>query len=220
MNTVHDLGGMQNFGAVTPEADEPTFHHPWERRVFGVVLAMGGARLWNLDQSRFARESMAPAEYLSSSYYRIWYAGLAKLLVERGLASNAEIADGHVRVPGLKIPVLTADRVPAAMAHPGSTLRAKTSPARFALGDLVRTKNLHPRSHTRLPRYCRDKAGKIAAIHGAHVFPDAHALGQGEDPQWLYGVRFEASELWGGDTSAAAVYVDCWEPYLAPRGKR
>ena len=219
MNTVHDLGGMQNFGVVTPEADEPTFHHPWERRVFGVVLAMGGARLWNLDQSRFARESMPPAEYLSSSYYRIWYAGLAKLLVERGLASAAEIADGHVRVPALKIPVLIADRVPAAMAHPGSTLREKTSPARFALGDLVRTKNLHPRSHTRLPRYCRDKAGTITAIHGAHVFADAHALGQGEDPQWLYSVRFEASELWGGDTSAAAVYVDCWEPYLAPRGK-
>lgn len=216
MNTVHDLGGMQNFGPVAPEAHEPPFHRPWERRAFGLVLAMGGARLWNLDQSRSARESMPPAEYLSSSYYRIWYAGLAKLMVERGLVTTAELADGRMRAPALKIPVLSADRVAAAMAHPGSTQRARSSPARYAVGDLVRTRNLHPRSHTRLPRYCRDKPGTISASHGAHVFPDAHALGQGEDPQWLYTVRFEAAELWGCDTSAAAVYVDCWEPYLSP----
>ena len=67
MNGVHDMGGLQNFGPVAPETDEPPFHLAWERRVFGLTLAMGGAGLWNIDQSRSARESLPPAHYLSSS---------------------------------------------------------------------------------------------------------------------------------------------------------
>jgi nitrile hydratase len=113
--------------------------------------------------------------------------------------------------------VLTADRVAPALARGASTSREKAGKPRFAAGDKVRTKNLHPRSHTRLPRYCRDKPGTIARLHGAHVFADANALGQGEEPQWLYTVRFEATDLWGPDTTASAVFVDCWEPYLEAR---
>jgi len=33
------------------------------------MLAMGAWRRWNLDMSRFVKEQMPPAEYLSSSYY-------------------------------------------------------------------------------------------------------------------------------------------------------
>ena len=54
-------------------------------------------------------------------------------------------------------------------------------------------------------------------LHGAHVFPDSNALGAGEKPQWLYAVRVEARDLWGPDTTATAVFVDCWEPYLEAR---
>ena len=39
----------------------------------------------------------------------------------------------------------------------------------------------------------------IERLHGAHVFPDSAAAGKGEDPQWLYTVRFDAQELWGAD---------------------
>ncbi|HXN16413.1 MAG TPA: nitrile hydratase subunit beta [Usitatibacter sp.] len=218
MNTVHDMGGMQNFGPVVPEADEPAFHHKWERRAFGMTLAMAGARLWTLDQSRFARESIPPALYLASSYYKIWMEGLCRLMLERGLVTTEELADGRARASvGVKIPnVLTADRVASALARGSPTLRPNASAARFAVGDAVRTKNVHPRSHTRLPRYCRDKPGAIAKVHGVHVFADASALGHGEESQWLYCVRFDARDLWGPDTTAAAVFVDCWEPYLCP----
>jgi nitrile hydratase subunit beta len=222
MNTVHDMGGMQNFGPVVPEANEPAFHHEWERRAFGMMLAMNGARLWNLDQLRFSRESIPPALYLASSYYKIWIEGLSKLMLARGLVTTEELADGRAREPAVKIPVLTADRVAPTLARGNSTLRATPSAARFTVGDAVRTGNLHPHSHTRLPRYCRDKPGTITKVHGVHVFPDAHALGHSEEPQWLYTVRFDARELWGPDTTAAAVFVDCWEPYLSspsPSGK-
>jgi hypothetical protein len=203
MNTVHDFGGMQNFGPVVPEPNEPPFHHEWERRVFGMTLAVGALRLWSLDQSRAARESLPPAQYLSSSYYEIWLEGLLKLMEQHKPAQTPAR--------------LTADRVASMLATRRASTREATRAALFKAGDAVRTKNLHPRTHTRLPRYCRDKPGTIERLHGVHVFPDANATGSGEQPQWVYTVRFEAKDLWGADTTASAVYVDCFEPYLEPR---
>jgi len=217
MNTVHDMGGQQNYGAVAPEADEPVFHHDWERRVLAMNLAMGATKLWNIDQGRAAVEKLPPAQYVASSYYEKWFVRLQHLLLERGLVQPAELEEGRAREPGRKLDVLTADRVAAALANRRASEREPLSAARFAAGDRVRTRNIHPRSHTRLPLYCRDKPGTIALVHGAHVFPDTNALGAGEQPQWLYAVRFEAADLWGADTTAAAVYVDCFEPYLLPR---
>lgn len=201
MNTVHDMGGLQNFGPVVPEPNEPPFHHEWERRVFGMALAVGALRLWTLDQSRAARESLPPAKYLSSSYYEIWLEGLLKLM------------DQH-KPAGRPTRLLTADGVVSMLANRRATQREAAHAALFKAGDRVRTKNLHPRTHTRLPRYCRDKPGAIARVHGVHVFPDTSGIGAGEQPQWLYSVRFEAKDLWGADTTASAVYVDCFEPYL------
>ena len=82
------------------------------------------------------------------------------------------------------------------------------------MGNRVRTRGMNPWGHTRLPRYCRGRIGTIVLVHGAHVFPDTHAAGLGEQPQWLYTVRFDAKELWGPDTTASSVCADCWEPYL------
>ena len=61
-------------------------------------------------------------------------------------------------------------------------------PAMFAVGEIVRMKDIHPATHTRLPQYVRGHLGTIELNHGCHVFPDTTSLGQGEDPQWLYTV--------------------------------
>jgi nitrile hydratase beta subunit len=215
MNGVHDMGGLHNFGPVMPETGEPPFHVAWERRAFALTLAMGGTRMWNLDQARAARESLPAAQYLASSYYQIWLDGLVKLMLERGLITHAELGEGRMQEPPAKTSaVLSADKVTAALARGSSTHRPLAGTARFRVGDTVRTKILNVPTHTRLPRYCRDKRGTVKMSHGAHVFPDTNARGQGEQPQWLYTVRFESSELWGHDTTAGAVHVDCWEPYL------
>jgi nitrile hydratase subunit beta len=51
--------------------------------------------------------------------------------------------------------------------------------------------------------------------HGAHVLPDANAHGLGECPEHLYGVRFEASELWSDSADGrGCVCLDLWESYL------
>ena len=218
MNGVHDMGGMQNFGPVLSEPDEPRFHDEWERRVFSLTLAMGAVGLWNLDQSRAARESLPVAQYLTSSYYQIWLEGLGKLMLERGLVTPEELADGKMCESGATVPsVLRAERVAAALSRGKSTERPINAPRRFGIGDPVRTRLINPPGHTRLPRYCRGKPGTIVMTHGAHVFPDTNACGEGEQAQWLYTVRFAGVDLWGPDTTATAVHVDCWESYLEPR---
>ena len=53
MNGVHDMGGMDGFGKVEPEPNEPMFHSEWEARVLAMVRAMGAAGVFNIDTSRF-----------------------------------------------------------------------------------------------------------------------------------------------------------------------
>jgi len=96
-------------------------------------------------------------------------------------------------------------------------VRPTDLPIRFATGDRVQAKNIHPQGHTRLPRYVRGKTGTVVRRHGSFVFPDTFAHGQGEKPQHVYSVRFEARELWGEETGGnSAVYLDLWDDYIIP----
>lgn len=214
MNGGQDLGGMHGFGPVKAEDNEPVFHAPWEARAFALTLAMGASGRWNLDESRHARESMPPAAYLSSSYYQIWLAGLEKLMIRHGLVSEEELDSGQLQKPGADVRCLQPDQVASVLARGAPVERPAPAEPRFPVGSAVHTKNVHPATHTRLPRYARGRRGVIHAVHGCHVFADSHADTGDENPQWLYSVRFDAEELWGTDTSASDVFVDCWESYL------
>jgi nitrile hydratase subunit beta len=217
MNGVHDMGGMDGFGKVEPEANEPVFHAEWEARVMAMNRAMGAAGIWNIDMSRSSLESLPPDVYLRSSYYRKWFLGLERRLLERGLVSADEIAEGHASGPGKPLKrKLTADDISAVMTR-GSYGRPANATARFKVGDRVRAKNIHPKTHTRLPRYVRGHEGVVERVQGCHVFPDAAATGQGENPQWLYTVRFEGRDLWGDDADPTVkVSIEAFEPYLEP----
>jgi nitrile hydratase subunit beta len=217
VNGAHDMGGVHGFGPVVPEPDEPAFHADWERRAFALTLAMGATGEWNIDASRFARENRPPGEYLSKTYYEIWLAGLERLLADRGLVTPEELDAGRAGPPRPVARTLAAGDVEHMLSRGGPTEREPPRPARFAAGDLVRARNLHPATHTRLPRYVRGRTGTVVALHGCHVFPDVNARGGGEDPQWLYTVRFSARELFGEDGDPhAGVSVDAFEPYLEP----
>jgi nitrile hydratase len=218
MNGAHDMGGVHGFGPVVPEADEPTFHAEWEGRVFALAIASGGAGKWNIDMARFARENRPPADYLAKSYFELWLAGLEVMLAERGLVSADEIRAGRSLGEPKKVDgILQHGSVEAALSRGRPTERPASVPARFRIGDRVRAKNINPTTHTRLPRYVRGRPGTIERLCGCHVFPDMNALGQGENPQWLYTVRFDARDLWGPEADQLLkVSVDTWEPYLEP----
>ncbi len=218
MNGVHDMGGMHGLGVLAPEPDEPVWHAPWEARVFALTTALGAWRKWNIDEGRQQIERMPAAEYLRSSYYEKWLTRSLELAVQTGLITRAEAetAQPDPNVPKAT-PPLTAAQVEPGMRRGGPTTRTAERQPVFRAGDTVRTRNIHPATHTRLPRYARDKAGVIVATHGAHVFPDSNALRQGENAQPLYTVRFRAQDLWGEAANPRdTVCIDLWEDYLAP----
>jgi nitrile hydratase subunit beta len=94
MSRIHDVGGMQGFGPVEQEADEPPFHADWEAHVFALNRALIGRGVYNLDEFRDAIERMPPRRYLASSYYEKWFHAITTLLVEKGVLSAQEVADG------------------------------------------------------------------------------------------------------------------------------
>ena len=216
MNGPHDLGGAMGFGPVAPDPDEPRFHARWERRALGLTLAAGALGHWSLDESRHARESLPPAVYHGSGYYGIWLRALTDLLVRHGELTLEELAAGRALAPGRAADRRLAARdVAAALARGAPTEREAAAPPRFAVGDAVRTRNLHPEGHIRLPAYARDKPGRVEAVRGAHVLPDTNAHGGGENPTWLYAVAFDGATLWGeGADPGLVVSIDAFETYL------
>jgi nitrile hydratase len=214
MDGVHDMGGMDGFGKVEPEANEPVFHAPWEGRVLAMQRAMGYAGAWHIDMSRFAQERLPPTTYLTASYYQRWALAMEKNVVERDFAGADELAAGHALRPGKPVArKLTREVVPGLTR--GSFYRQSQGPARFKPGDRVRAKNMHPATHTRLPRYARGRVGVVELVHGCHAFPDSVAIDQGDNPQWLYTVVFDSRELWGADADPTlTISIDAFEPYL------
>ncbi len=187
------MGGMHGFGAVVVERDEAVFHARWEARVRALVSLALGAKISNVDAFRHAIERLEPVEYLSAGYYGRWL-GALELLVHEWRAR------GETPDPG------------------GSgSLRPVAHAARFRAGQRVRTRNLQPTGHTRLPGYARGKRGTVAIAHPSFVLPDTNAAGRGEHPEWLYAVRFDAAELFGsGAEPNACVHVDLFASYLEP----
>lgn len=222
MNGAHDLGGMHGFGRVDAPVDEPVFEADWERRAFALTLAAGALGEWNLDASRYARETMPPVEYLGTTYYEHWLYGLEKLLIERGLLAEGEI-ETRMRAPAATTPTAPAERraigpepLQAGLARGGNAReRDQSLPPRFAVGQVVRVSHDNPIGHTRAPRYVRGRCGVIHIDHGVFVFPDTHAATGDRNPQHCYSVRFNAAELWGSAADRhSTVYVDLWDDYL------
>ena len=220
MNGVHDLGGMHGFGPVEREENEPLFHAGWEAHVWAIQRLTMGPGYYNIDAFRHGIELMDPAHYLRSSYYERWLATIERNLVQAGLLTGDEVdtrTEFLRQHPDAEPP--RSGAVPTPPPMPSARAAPTTSPPapRFAVGDAVVTRNIHPTGHTRLPRYARGKRGVIQRLHGPHTFPDTNAHGLGENPQPLYSVRFEARELWGDSAEPRqTVSLDLWDSYLDP----
>ena len=216
MNGVHDMGGMDGFGPVEREDDEPVFHHPWEGRVFAIRAALRPKdRVPGWGSFRYDLERIPPADYLRMSYYERWFAISMDRLLRSGLVTKAELETGRPG-PGPPGPTLRPGLV-ARRSGPGR-LDADVPP-RFRPGEDVRARNLHPPGHTRLPRYARGKTGVVTRDNGVYALQDTDEAGQALDrpAQHVYTVRFTARDLWGERASARdTVYVDLWEDHLEP----
>jgi nitrile hydratase len=208
MDGIHDLGGMRGFGPVRIERDEPVFHEPWEGLAFALnALGIAVLKAYNADEYRHAVERMDPAHYLTATYYERVLTGVATLLVEKGVVAHSEL---EARARGsFPLSRAVAGR-PVSEVHPRPE-------ARFAVGDRVVVRDIHPAGHTRAPRYVRGRRGVVVHVAPKFSFPDASAHGFANLAAHTYHVEFAAGELWaGGAGIRESVVVDLWDDYLEP----
>ena len=138
------------------------------------------------------------------------------LLKRHGFVTHEELRHGRSSQQGA-VPkrILKADMVAGALAKGGPCDRPVDAAPLFAVGDRVRTRNINPTGHTRLPRYARARTGVVEAVQGSFVFPDDNAHGKSENPQWIYTIVFDAPEIWGeGADPTLSISIDAWESYL------
>src|SRR5262245_40628519 len=157
------MGGMHGFGRVEREPNEPVFHAPWERRVYGLTVTCGSQRLRNTDEFRHAIERMAPVDYLGSSYYERWLDSTLRLLVEKGVITRealerrmAELASGPDPAPPHSDPELLARMVRRLKAR--TPFRQPGPPPRYARGEHVVTRHDAPVGPPRPPAHPRGHA--------------------------------------------------------------
>ena len=218
MDGIHDLGGMHGFGAV-PVGDDASFHADWERRVFALNLLLRVADLYELDEFRHGVERIPPATYLDAPYFERWLSSVERLAVEKGAVTREELEARRAAIAaGEYDPGDHADPALARRAREGFESDRYSAvedgpPPRFAVGDAVRVWNRHPEGHTRAPRYVRGARGRVRRVQGAFPVADEVAHG-GDAAEPVYSVRFDAAELWDGDTDGDAVCIDMWERYL------
>lgn len=220
MDCVADMGGMHGFGPIEIEKNEPVFHAEWEKRTAGTQLAAAMSGAWIADECRHSMELMPAHEYLQTSYFEHWLFFLERLIVLKGLVTKEELAAGHLISSELNT---TLAKVPpggrlAEIFHTGgSPARPSDRPVRFQKGQRVRTRNIHPPGHTRLPRYIRNHVGTVIDCLGTYAFPDTLAHGLGETPQPTYLVRFDGEELWGPDCEpCSCLTIEMFDDYLDP----
>jgi nitrile hydratase len=206
MDGIHDLAGMSGFGSVEMEENEPTFHEPWEAVAFGLnVLCIGIFRAYNTDEYRHSIERMSPAHYLSASYYERMLTGVASLLVEKGFVSHEELEERAGGAFPLSQPA-------AEVVADGKTCGARP---RFAVGDSVQVRKMHPPGHTRVPQYVRGACGEVLHVTPPFSFPDAAAHGLPPRSEPTYHVLFRAEDLWGDAAeNHETMVVQLWETYL------
>jgi nitrile hydratase beta subunit len=219
MDGIHDLGGMHGFGAVVVPGGEATYHERWEARVFALHVLVGIERLGAGPGGRATREEMDPVDYLAASYYERWLWSAEQGLLRRGTIAAGEVEDMMERLaaggPGPP-PHQDPEQAARAVERLGKVVRMQpaTRP-RFAPGQGVRVRRMHPGGHTRCPRYARGARGVVERVRGADELPDLAVYGKDAPVEPVYAVAFSSEELWGrGQEPPWTVALDLWESYL------
>ena len=192
------------------------FSEAWEGRAFALALLSNRLAKWKLDAFRHALERLSPTDYLDDGYFGRWLNGAELILTESAIlapeaieARARNLRGEQTREPSNPLPV-SLDYAPSAE---GSLRTVDAQPA-FAVGERVRAKDISRPGHSRLPRYVRSHVGVVDLVQPASVLPDTNAHFEGENPQYVYTVRFDSRDLWGADAEPFALTIELFESYL------
>ena len=216
MDGIHDMGGMQGFGTVAIDPDEPVFREPWHGRAFAMGAMSMGLSGTNLDAFRHGLERMHPSDYLADGYYGRWLACAEMLLVDSGVIPPGAVEARARNLAGESVtePADVEENKPVFERGGPGSLREIDDPPAFSPGDQVRAKDMRADGHTRLPGYVRGRRGTVHALRPSALLPDTNAHFVGENAQHVYTVEFDSTELWGPDAEVAKLRIDLFESYL------
>lgn len=227
MNGIHDVGGMDGFGPIEREENEPVFRESWEGRMRGIhTIVSKKHRIYNTDEGRYGVERVDPVFFLGASYNQIWLLRTEKLLIEKGVLTEQEIEErmsslfpkrytSHLQQHRDLAPPIRSKQRKMVLPHTSGPSQAGDARPKYGPGTIVKVRVSSPLGHTRVPRYVRGRQGVIVNIHGSFPVPDIKVHEGATVYQPVYLVCFEARELWGEDASPKdKLYIEMWEDYL------
>ncbi|MGP4085528.1 nitrile hydratase subunit beta [Streptomyces sp. KR55] len=244
MKLQHHLGGLENLG---PVAHEPrVFVEEWERRIFGIHVAMMGlsthlgealpqypidevptafSSVWTWADLRKGAEAMNPFAYFQYRYYEKWLGGISDFFVSEGYISEEELegkAAEFLRDSAQALPEggdeRVDDQVMRYLREGDSPRRGPAESPAFVVGDRVTVRDVPPTDHTRLPGNLRGRTGAVERVFEGNYayFCSTGPDGIGE-PMPVYVVRFEPADVWGQLAEPGAVlYGELYQAYLSP----
>ncbi len=218
MNGIHDMGGMEGFGPVQPEPNEPPFHSEWEGRALAMNRALGYAKIWNIDKSRAKIEEMPPHDYLTRTYYQKWAYRLEQLLIEYGYIGEDEVEGRTLAAPGQAGAALPARR----RGEQGAVARqlfARADRARALQGRRPRAHQEHPSAHAHAAAALRPRQGRRRRMRAR--LPRVPGLGRDRRRARTRNGSTRCCstprELWGEAADPKLkVSIEAWDPYLEP----
>lgn len=244
MKLQHHLAGLEGLGPV--EFERRVFVQGWEKRIFGIHVAMLGlsdhlgealprypidqvpttfASSWTWADLRKGAEAMNPFAYFQYRYYEKWLGGISGFLVQHGYVTEEELEQrsaAQLADPSPPRPTGGDERIDEQVIR---YLREGDSPRRgpaespeFAVGDRVTVKDVPPTDHTRLPGALRGRTGTVERVfEGRYAYPCSTGPDGLGSPMPVYVVRFEPTDLWGELAEpGTAFYSEIYQTYLIP----
>jgi nitrile hydratase subunit beta len=244
MKLQHHLGGLENLGPVSFEPR--VFVEEWEKRIFGIHVAMMGlsnhlgdasagypidevpttfASTWTWADLRKGAEAMNPFAYFQYRYYEKWLGGISEFFVSQGYVSEQELrerTEEYLSDPQAPLPAHADERIDNQvlryLREGDSPRRGPARQPRFAVGDRVTVNDVPPSEHTRLPGHLRGRTGTVQRVFEGNYtyFCSTGPDGIG-DPMPVYAVQFAPPDIWGELAEpGAVVYGELYETYLSP----
>lgn len=239
MKLQHYLGGLE--GLPEPlEMEKRVFVEDWEKRIFGIHVAMMGlskhlgAALpeypidgvptafedeWTWADLRTGAEAMNPFDYFKFRYYEKWLGGISQFFVEKGYVTEEELAAkvGEL-TPATGAPDEAIDDQVIAYLRLGDSPRRDVAHPMFAVGSAVRITNVAADAHSRLPGYLRGRTGTVERVFEGDYAYFTHTGDGIGDPMPIYIVEFDPTDIWGPRAEAGPekLYAELFEAYLAP----
>lgn len=242
MKLQHYLGGLEGLESI--DFEKQVFVQPWEKRIFGIHVAMMGlsqhldkalpqypldqvptqfSSVWTWADLRKGAEAMNPFDYFKYRYYEKWLGGITEFFVQEGYITAEELdarTAAYLENPDTPRPEASQtaidEQVIAYLRSGDPALREMDDQAKFRVGEAVRVKNAPVVDHTRLPGYLRDQVGVVEVVYPGNYayFCSTGPDGLGE-PMPVYCVRFDPQDIWGELAEPQlTVYADLYETYL------